>query len=419
MSYLINQITQELLNERVTASKIGVGPGYYFDGVNDLISGDGSTLGGNVFTILSDFQLGKFAEQALFAVRNGSSQRLLIRTDSTGKAITVFSDGQSPGVFSTGDIGLQVGGRYVLVVVSDGGSITVYINGKKVSSSSWSTSVLTPNAYEIGIRESSLNPFNGSVYRTNYFNRALTASEVKQISNGQYLGFADYGATGSASGSLDSVTGVATGLASFTYENATAAHNQSVGGETGATQLTTVSTSTITRFYAIEGTKGKRVKIKLRYYIPSTNATLDGIQLINTSMTGVIHQASSPDLDTWNTIDVDHIIGGNGGTDTLQVVFLGGGSSTGATSGDIIYIKGFSLTPLGLVLDLNEWGVSPTQWFDHSGNSYNGAVNGATRINPISLAADKHVSLTNLPTSASGLAAGRVWNDAGTLKIVT
>ena len=40
--------------------------------------------------------------------------------------------------------------------------------------------------------------------------------------------------------------------------------------------------------------------------------------------------------------------------------------------------------------------------------------------NPIaSFRNDKHVLMPGLPTSAAGLASGELWNDSGTLKVVT
>lgn len=78
-----------------------------------------------------------------------------------------------------------------------------------------------------------------------------------------------------------------------------------------------------------------------------------------------------------------------------------------------------SLVQLGLVLDFTSAGAGPNTWMNNNVAGPNASVTGMVLINRNALSADKHVMLSNLPTSASGLAPGRVWNDAGTLKIVT
>lgn len=78
-----------------------------------------------------------------------------------------------------------------------------------------------------------------------------------------------------------------------------------------------------------------------------------------------------------------------------------------------------SLVMLGNILHAVSDGASVAAWADSSAAATPMIPVGSVLIFPRSLSADKFVSLTNLPTSASGLATGRVWNDAGTLKIVT
>lgn len=83
------------------------------------------------------------------------------------------------------------------------------------------------------------------------------------------------------------------------------------------------------------------------------------------------------------------------------------------------WANGSSVVQLGLVVDLTPEGAGPSNWMNNNVAGPNATVSGSFLINRKALSADKHVLLSNLPTSASGLAAGRVWNDAGTLKIVT
>jgi hypothetical protein len=72
-----------------------------------------------------------------------------------------------------------------------------------------------------------------------------------------------------------------------------------------------------------------------------------------------------------------------------------------------------SFAPPLLPLPPNEY--SP-QYFDQLVRSLNTYFRQLGSTNPIVV---DSITLNNLPTSATGLPVGSVWNDAGTLKIVT
>lgn len=415
MSYLINQITQQLLNEQIAKSRLGTGPGYYVPA---------ST---SVWVSQSDFWdkigISDFTVSAEFTVHNES---YIIASQVSGNDLSLNKEtikiGSGASV-SLPNYSFNAGSRYSVCVSADrDGLAAYYVNGKLIGSVDISSSAAVSLS-------GTFYAFRGApgISQTGHglrvFNRALTATEVEQVSNGQNLGFADYGASGiagytsdfsaNADGWITSVDAVVAGNIDGVSDGVTSKDNVLRITHSGGASLSQIQKTS--GFIA----DGKRYKIKYEYYIPSSNAVVDGFSVRRSSGTLGL-QTGGQTVGQWATFEAE-ITSDNTNSGGILIGLADGGSiAPGAgASGDVVYIASMSFTQVGLVLDLNEWGMSPTQWFDHSGNSYNGAITGATRINPISLAADKHVSLTNLPTSASGLAAGRVWNDAGTLKIVT
>lgn len=330
MSYLINQITQQLLNDRVTAFKAGVGPSYYFDGVNDRVTGiSGNALNSDSFTYFADVNPADASGiyGIIFGFGSGTfTNRRYLRYENGAYGLTVGDTANSFVSIA------WPAGPVRIAVTHDGATSTakIYINGKLVKEAThtnqFSVSSVPITSASIG-DVSSTQFFKGEIYGVKIFNRVLTADEISKISNGQMLGFAGYGPSGVVATSGNLVVGKRYRITNFQAGD----DFTNVGAASNATGVEFVATGTT----------------------PTAWSNSSGV---------------------------------------LQI---------------------------GMVLDLNGFGMSPTVWFDHSGNPYNGTISGAARINPLGLAADKILSLTNLPTSASGLAVGRVWNDAGTLKIVT
>lgn len=416
----------ELRDSDIIQSKVGTGPGYRFDGVDDVIRGTSNGFSSNIFTVVSNFSVKDLAgsNDCFWSTNNTGDNRIILKC--TAGAVQVFSENvlafntYIPAGF------IQEGRKHCVVTVSDGTTVTGYVDGKKIGSISYAIGSLSPTRYEIGSR-ASLEPFNGEIDGTRYYNRALTASEVAQVSNGQNLGFADYGASGAASYESNPSGGGGFAVDTNGWTNSVgvsvSGNIDSVDGEDNTLRLTS-DTSTGSHVIYKSGvfTKGKRFRVSFRYYIPSSNSNADGIRILQagSDQVEVYTSGTSAVLDAWTDVSAEFVAGGTSVESWMLIQMTDGAavSFTDAGGDDVIYLKDIVVTPLGLVLDLNPNGAAPAIWADASGNGYNGTVTGATLINQQPLHADTFVSLTNLPTSSAGLATGQIWNDSGTLKIV-
>lgn len=281
MSYLINQITQELLNEKVTASKFGTGPGYY------VPASASAWLSQSNFW--NKIGLSDFTINAEFTAHSGA---FIIASQVSGTDLTFnnasFKIGSGASVSLPG-YSFKSGEKYSVSVSADRDGLSAYyVNGKLfggVDISSASGISLSGTFYAFR----GATGISQTVHGLRVFNRALTASEVEQVSRGQYLGFADYGASGVAQ---------------------------------------TSGTLTIGKRYIISN------------FIAGDDFTNVGAAA---NATGEVFIATGTTPTAWANLS--------------------------------------GITQLGLVLDLNEWGMAPGKWHDQSGNDYHGTVTGATLIN--------------------------------------
>jgi hypothetical protein len=311
----------ELRDSDIISSKAGIGSAYYFDGLNDRVTGiSANVLNSDSFTYFADVNPADTSGiyGIIFGIGGGAfTNRRYLKYDNGSYSLTIGDTTSAIASIEWPAVPARI------AVTHDGATSTakIYINGKLVQEviHAQQFSVASAPITSVSVGDiSSAQFFKGEMHEVQVFNHALNNNEVSDISNGKSLGFAGYGPSG--------VVGKKYRITSFQAGD----DFTNVGAATNATGVEFVATGTT----------------------PTTWSNSSGV---------------------------------------LQI---------------------------GMVLDLNGFGMSPTVWFDHSGNTYNGTINGAARINPLGLAADKILSLTNLPTSASGLASGRVWNDSGTLKIV-
>lgn len=198
------------LEQSAISSKVGTGPGYYFDSTS-VIQTPLNISGWSDLTFYADFEVNSFASsQRLFSdYINDSNVKIQIEiaTDKSLKLILCDGSFTNASQYTTPPI-LKTGRRFSVCVSRLAGiGVSVYLNGKKVSVTeptlfgSGAPEVIGSSGGNIAIgRFPSISNSNllGEIYRAKVFNRALTATEIKQVSNGQYLGFADYGASGVA-----------------------------------------------------------------------------------------------------------------------------------------------------------------------------------------------------------------------------
>lgn len=421
----------ELRDSDIIQSKVGAGPGYRFDGVDDRITGIASSvINHNSWTWVADVDPanasgtygiiyglgtgGSFTNRRYLRYYNGSYDVTI--GDSSATVLSVAYPAQRASVVVTHD--------------GDTKEVKLHINGKLAASATHA------NQMDVGIAPLNQGTnigsigtgsyFNGQIYRVEHYNRVLTDSEIALVSNGQNLGFTDVGADGSASYTSDFSNpdlGGDEDLDGFlAYAASIDGNIDGVGGESNTLLITVDNTNSVHYAYKTGVfSAGKRYRISGSYYVSSANSNVDGILFtIGGSSQLQVFRAENTGDATWHDFDVEVVNTASNFADRIIIFALDGSQTifTDAGGNDILFVKNIVVTPIGLVLDLNPSGAAPAIWADASGNGYNGTVTGATLINQQPLHADTFVSLTNLPTSSAGLGTGRVWNDSGTLKIV-
>jgi len=301
---------------------------------------------------------------------------------------------------------------------SASGSLELYINGKL------QPNVTRSSASYVGMQNTSqpveLARFNnateakGEIRDVKLFNKELSAAEVKEVYSNGSLGFAE------STGTIAYASDFSAGLDGFSsgVNGTTDGNIDSIGGEDNNLRFTCDSTSGSHYARRTVLTVGKSYKVEFDFYIPSSNSNIDGLWLLHgSSATGFAD--SSPAKDTWLTGSASFTAGNSQlrwyGTD-------GGTTSFQDTGGDdVFYIRNVRVTQIGSVLDVRaeNYNQSAGKLLDVSGNDFVGTQSGGVELlTPRSHLSAGTLDLTNLPTSATGLSAGEVYNDSGTLKIV-
>jgi len=302
--------------------------------------------------------------------------------------------------------------------------VTLYINGVAVSAtnggSTYGGMANTTQSLKIGFMDYGGNKYaQGHIRDVKIFNRELTASEVAELARGNDLGFADeFG--GPLGGTYTSnFTGSTNG---WTAVNGNIAHSTSVGGESNALRLILDGT-TGGHYLQKTGvfTRGKRYRVKGRYYVP-TNSHVDGIffAIGTTGPVEVVRESAT--LDSWIDFSVEVVANANADTDRLLVYALDGNSATVTDPGanDVLYILDLVITQIGTLADFRaeDYNESASKLLDRSSNNFVGVGTSVTLTgNQRHISADT-IDLKNLPTSSAGLSAGEVWSNGGVLTVV-
>jgi hypothetical protein len=309
---------------------------------------------------------------------------------------------------------------------ADSGNLELYINGvlqTGVTRTSTSYAGMSNTAQAVN-----LGRFNASTYgdleirNAQIFNKELSLAEVREVySNGQLPeSFAE--STGAIAYAQDS-----TPSGEWAGVNATDADEAGpIGGKSNVLKMTINSSSS--QHYLYIGsilTTGKRYRLNSKVYIPSTNSNMDGYQFqCGTSSPTVIAVDSSPTPDAWNAVSGEFVATAGSNPDRISIYGLdtGATSFTDAGGDDVLYVAETTITQIGSVLDARaeNYNQSAGKLLDVSGNDFVGTQSGGVELlTPRSHLSAGTLDLTNLPTSATGLSAGEVYNDSGTLKIVS
>jgi hypothetical protein len=389
-----------------------LGPSIYFDGSNDYVEvADDAKLSFTdgtddlPFTLSAFVKLNDATNCAIVSkYGSGASTRewLLYSSGSDYLGIVLAdSGGNTASVLTTATM-TSYEGQWIHVAAAYGGSgpnsnnafsaaadsgnLELYINGvlqTGVTRSATSYAGMSDTAQAVN-----LGRFNASTYgdleirNVQIFDYELSATEVAKLARGNELGYSDQwggntvGAvyTSDFSTNTDGNTGIG---------GTTAGNIDAIGGQDDNLRLT-INSSTSDHYFTKGSvfTAGIRYRMEFDYYIPNTNAVLDGISAgIGEAAEKVV---AAPTLNQWNHFSVDSVA--VGGPTTGRSIYIfgrdGGVRSFAGNGTDVLYVRNIQVTQIGTLADFRSerFGVSEGKWYDLSDNAFVGTNTGATLV---------------------------------------
>jgi hypothetical protein len=316
---------------------------------------------------------------------------------------------------------------------SASGNFELYINGKLQSN------VTRSSASYVGMQSTSqpveLARFNngteakGEIRDVKLFNKELSAAEVREVySNGQLPeSFAE--STGGAEIYTGDSSNFAGGIGNWTEEGSTSLTVAASGGEMLITNTAGASGGTKgARNLTDNVTEGK--KLRLRFTARCSSGTAAGmtVKMFNGSTaTSAIKIQGSGTASSGSSAVYSFTPTGSNETHIVEFVLAGSATDklyfniSADGTGEVYNFDNITLTQIGSVLDARaeNYNQSAGKLLDVSGNDFVGTQSGGVELlTPRSHLSAGTLDLTNLPTSATGLSAGEVYNSSGTLKIV-
>jgi len=190
----------------------------------------------------------------------------------------------------------------------------------------------------------------GEFQRVIFYNRALSSQEALKLAiNGPSP--ADIGAPGNRASQVAAIsTDFSSGFDIFTTGNATTrTGGNSVGGEDNfyLAENTSASTAHYSRAPISSAIPvGSRVKIRGKYYVPSTNTDLDGFRIYNDDNNDQLVMAiNSAVVDTITEFETDEFILTES---SIRFWHTDGGSIFFTNAGDKLYLKDIEFIVLGI-----------------------------------------------------------------------
>jgi hypothetical protein len=302
--------------------------------------------------------------------------------------------------------------------------IKLYVNGKAVATTSelYGTYAGMNNTSQplwVGRFQSTYS--KGEIRDVKLFNKELSAAEVREVySNGQLPeSFAE------STGAITYVSDFSAGVDGWIANNVAADGNiDGVLGVNDTLRLTADATNAIHSAYQNMSVQhGKRYKLTVDYYIPAGQSNVDGFAIFaDSGGPDYFVEENTATLGAWTQVSGELVFSLNGNSN-FYIQLRDGGASTFSDAGadDVAYFKNIRITQIGSVLDARaeNYNQSAGKLLDVSGNDFVGTQSGGVELlTPRSHLSAGTLDLTNLPTSATGLSAGEVYNDSGTLKIV-
>jgi hypothetical protein len=162
--------------------------GYFsFDGTNDyILIPDNSSL--NTFTNMTLEVIVRYTttNDQIFAQKwnySGGSQGYTLEIYTSAIVAACYASGSS--YLSVSISGYPINNTYHIILTLSGSTQTLYINGVSVATnSSGSVPNISGTSFTIGNRSNLSGTYlGGNVYSTKFYNRALSATEIKQNYN--------------------------------------------------------------------------------------------------------------------------------------------------------------------------------------------------------------------------------------------
>jgi len=310
---------------------------------------------------------------------------------------------------------------------ADATGINAYVNG--VASNGTRDEVgtyagMTNTAAPVWIGRSSTGGYLSAgehIRQLSIFNRELTSTEVAELARGNDLGFADEWA--GANGGIYTSDFTSDSTDGWIASGGTRDATSTVGGDSDNVQMTLNTSSGAHYIYqpsVFSG--GKRYRVELEYYLPSTNSNVDGILLregVGTNISGVSTLSTQ---DAWTRYSFEFTATPSVATGSFYLYALDGGNSnvTDAGGDDTYAIRNVTITEIGTLADFRaeDYNESASKLLDRSTNNFVGVGTSVTLTgNQRHISADT-IDLKNLPTSSAGLSAGEVWSNGGVLTVV-
>ena len=367
-----------------------------------------------------------------------SAAEYSFQTESTGELLIYLSDGtntpfikaltalpKEKWVHVCGTYSGTTGGAFSTAA----NGLSLYVNGKAVSVTRTNKPAYTGmNAGSDALQISRLATTNyeQTIRDVRIYNKELSAAEVREAySNGQLPESFAESTGGNQVYSGDSST-FAGGLGNWTEQGSTAITVAASGGKMVVTNTSSTS-GTRGAVNVVDGDiAGKKYRLTFTSQVASGTGQSCRVRSYNLgAFASISNLKNGTDSGSFfyftpsgtETVHSFEFVGQ--ATSGSEYILIDLQPNTGA--GEVYNFDNITLTQIGSVLDARaeNYNQSAGKLLDVSGNDFVGTQSGGvTLLTPRSHLSAGTLDLTNLPTSATGLSAGEVYNSSGTLKIV-
>ena len=437
----VNSIAQDA---EATGTK-SVGPSMRFDGSNDYVEfADNDAFSFTNGTDDLPFSVGGFVKASdiasfRLAGKYGTSSSVrewVFMSDGSGKLnlITLDSSGNSPQLLQDSPIATDTWYHIFATYAGAGpnssnafsaaaNGMKIYVNGKDITSECTATNSasyggMSNTAQALWLGRGSTLYAKGEIRDVKLFNKELSSAEVKTLCLSGQLPESFAESTGGADGGIYT-SDFSAGTDGFNspWSTATVAGNiDSIGGQNDNLRVTIDSSGASHNARKVVSgiVTGKKYRVEYDYYVPSANANVTGFGVYNSGV--YVSALQTRTQDAWTR---DSFTSASLATTFDWYLFNGSSASFTGNGTDVVYIRNVRVTQIGTVLDARaeNYNQSANKILDVTANNFVGTGSGVSIINPRTHISTETLDLTNLPTSGSGLSAGEVYNDSGTLKI--